>query len=266
MAKVAFVTGASSGLGRGLALRLAAEGWAVGVAARRAPELDDLVSRIEDRGGRAARHICDVASREQVGQAVAECVEALGPVDLLVANAGFAGRTYPETLDADEVARIHQVNFMGVVHAVEAVLPAMLEAARGHIVGVGSLAGLRALPTAAAYSASKAALASFLESLRVDLRPMGVRVTVLLPGFVRTAMTARGAYRRPFLLEEEEAVDRMYRAIVRGKRLHAFPAPLATVARASHLIPAGVYDAILGRLAASRRRSGGQPPPAPGDR
>lgn len=241
-AGTAFVTGASSGLGRELALRLADAGYRVGVAARRRPRLEELVREIESRGGTAAACPCDVSDREAVERAVTACSHELGPVDLLVANAGVSEMTRVEDFSADDVERLMRINFFGAVYAVESVLPGMLERDRGHLVAVGSLAGYGGIPRTAAYSASKGALHNFFESLRVDLRGSGVAVTLITPGYVDTAMTRQNDHRMPFLVELDDAVDRMMDAIARRKRLLAFPAPLAGLVWLAQIFPAWLYD------------------------
>lgn len=253
---VALITGASSGLGRGLALRLAGDGYAVGLAARREERLAEVAREIEASGGRAAVLPCDVSERDEVRTAVERCRELLGEVDLLVANAGVSENTFPDRLEASGVERILRINFLGAVYAIEAVLPSMLERDRGHLVGVTSLAGYGGLPLTAAYSASKGALHNFMESLRIDLRGTGVDVTVVAPGYVRTAMTEANEYAMPFLVELDDAVERIHRAVRRRARADHFPWPLATAAWLAQILPAAIYDWIGSRM---RREKGGAP-------
>ena len=151
---VALVTGSSSGIGRALALRLAREGYSVGLVARREDALQAVKEEIEARGGEARALACDVTDREAMHRAARACQEALGPVDLLVANAGVSEGTDSHCLVAEDVERLMRVNFLGAVYAVEAVLPGMLERRRGHPVAVSSLAGFGGLPKTAAYAAS----------------------------------------------------------------------------------------------------------------
>ena len=252
---VALITGASAGLGRGLALRLAADGYGVGLAARREERLVELAREIEAAGGRAAVLPCDVGRRDAVLDAVARCRAELGEVDLLVANAGVSENTFPDRLEAERVERVIRINFLGAVYAVEAVLPGMLERDRGHLVGVTSLAGYGGLPLTAAYSASKGALHNFLESLRIDLRATGVDVTVIAPGYVRTAMTEGNEHPMPFLMDLDDAVERMHRAIRLRKRAVRFPWPLATLVWLAQVFPAGLYDWIGSRVG---REKGGE--------
>src|SRR3990172_6474290 len=200
MANVAFITGASSGLGAGLARRLATkEGYAVALAARRGDRLESLVGEIRAGGGVASAYACDVRDRGQLCAAVEAAVAELVPVDLLVANAGISVMTVPEALDAAQVENVMATNFFGAVYATEAVLPSMLARGSGHLVAVGSLTGYGGLPRTAAYSASKGALHNFFESLRVDLRGTGVDVTVITPGYVKTELTVKNLHPLPFL-------------------------------------------------------------------
>lgn len=254
MARVAVVTGASSGLGRGLALALASEGWKVGLLARRAGLLDEVAAEAAAGGGRGLAVPVDVTDREGVRSAVARVEGELGPVGLLVANAGIPENGGARGLDGERVRRVFEVNLLGTVHAVEAVLPGMLERGDGQIAGVSSIAGFRGLPNAPAYSASKAAMTAFLEALRADLAGSGVAVTVLQPGYVRTAMTDRHRRPPPFLMELDDAVEVMMRAIRRRRRAVAFPRRLALLARLGRILPAGLYDALAGRGAGRRRR------------
>ncbi len=244
---VAFVTGASSGIGMGLALRLASEGYAVALAARRVHRLGVVASRIGAAGGRALVCPCDVGRREDVHAAIARAEAELGPVDLLVANAGVSGMTTPETLDAAELERVLRVNLLGAAYATEAVLPGMIRRGRGHLVAVGSLTGYGGLPRTAAYSASKGALKNYFESLRIDLRGSGVAVTVITPGYVKTELTARNDHPMPFLLELDDAVEIMWRAIRRRAPHCTFPRPLSTLVWVAQLFPRRLYDAIASR-------------------
>lgn len=254
MRRVAFVTGASSGIGRALAVRLGREGWAVGLAARRRPELQACADEIVGDGGRAAVQACDVADPAQVARAVAGAEEALGPIDLLVAAAGISGATPVDGLTSSEVERMMRVNFMGAVHAAEAVLPSMLARGSGHLVVIGSLAGFGGVGGAAAYAASKAALHRFFESLRIDLDGRGVAVTVIAPGFIRTPMTDRYFASPPFLMELDDAVDRIHRSIERRDRAQLFPRPLSTLAWLGQITPRGLYDRVAARFGGTRPR------------
>lgn len=247
---VTLITGASSGIGRSLALALSAGGDPVAVMARRAELLQSLVAEIESSGGRAVAVPCDVTDRQAVRTAIAAAERELGPVERLVANAGGGEPTDSVHLDATHVADTVALNLMGTVYCIEAVLPGMLHRKHGHLVAMSSLAAYRGLPGGGAYSAAKAALSNLMESLRIDLKPHGIDVTLLLPGFVRTGTAPQAAPNKakrgkPFRLELADATDRMTHAIRARRRRYAFPWTLAAVARLATLLPATLFDRLL---------------------
>jgi len=234
---VAVVTGASSGIGAALARRLAAEGCRVGLVARRPDRLADLAGEIRATGGTAAVATADVGDRDQVSAAFAALRGELGPVDLLVANAGVGVPTTLEPVNTPAVEEMFRVNVLGVVYAIEAVLPEMLRRATGHIAAVSSLAGFLGLPGESGYCATKAAVNTYLDGLRIHLRGRGVRVTTLCPGFVRTPMTAVNDFHMPWLLEADEAARRMVRALRRGRKVYRFPWPMSLLIRLAGWLP-----------------------------
>jgi len=241
---VTFLTGASSGIGRSLARRLAAHGDAVAVVARRRELLDSLVGEIEATGGRALSLPCDVTDGTAVASAVRAAEAALGPIERLVANAGGGKPKDAVDFSAAEIDQALTLNVLGTAHCIEAVLPGMLQRRSGHIVATSSLAAYRGLPNAAAYSAAKAALNNMLESLRIDLRPHGIDVSVLCPGFVRVKQSP-GKKRKPLQLEVEDATRLMHGAILRRATHYAFPWPMALAVNLGRLLPAALYDRIL---------------------
>jgi short-subunit dehydrogenase len=162
-----------------------------------------------------------------------------------VANAGVGVFTPAKRLDAALVERVMRVNFLGLVYAVEAVLPGMLERRAGHIVGVSSLAGWRGFPKTSAYAASKAAMTSWLEGLRIELAHQGVRVTTVHPGFVRTPMTAPNPFRMPFLMEADVAARIIARGVERGRSEVNFPFPTAGFMHVMRRMPNFVYDLLM---------------------
>ncbi len=247
-----FITGASSGIGRSLARRLAG-GEAVALAARRRELLDTLVEEIERSGGRALAIACDVTDRQAVRDAVRHAEDRLGPATRLVANAGGGEPTNVDDFTAAHIAAVVDLNLIGVANCIEAVLPGMLERRAGHLVAIGSLAAYRGLPGAAAYSAAKAGLTNMMESLRIDLRPRGVDVSVIAPGFVRVKP---GKKRRPFQVELEDATRIIHRAILARRSYYAFPTSLLTFVRLGWILPAPIYDRIVrGRGPKGRRPS-----------
>jgi len=240
----ALITGASSGIGRALALWFARRGTIVRAAARRREALDTLVEEARSAGGRVLPFALDVTDTEATIRLVRTLDEECGGLDLVVANAGISVATDGRRLDWSDVERILHVNVLGAAATLSAALPAMVSRGRGHLVGVSSLAAWRGMPRFSAYCGSKAFLSVFLEGLRVDLRKVGVRVTSIHPGYVKSEITAGREGRMAFLLETDDAADRMGRAIVRGERVFSFPWQLHLVARLVRGLPDGLFDRL----------------------
>lgn len=245
--KVVMITGASSGIGKGLALEIAARGGRLGLIARREDVLNELVSEIRTHNGTAVAVAADVRDANAMKQAAGRVRSELGPIDVLIANAGIGVTDHAANLNPEQVAEVMNINVLGAVNSVAAVLPEMVERRRGQLVAIASLAGYRGLAKSAAYCASKAALSSFFESLRIDLRHSGVTVTVIYPGFIKTPLTAGRNAKMPYLMELDDAVKRMVSAIEKGKKVYAFPWQLATIVRSSLIMPPSVYDWIAER-------------------
>lgn len=243
--KVVFITGASSGIGRALAVELGRRGAALGLLARRAETLREIVREVEASGGRALALPADVKDADAVRAAAAEVREKFGRIDVLVANAGIGVTTDARDLQPAEVADVIGVNVLGAVNSVTAVLPEMVEQKSGQLVVISSLAAYRGLPKSGAYCASKAAVSAFFESLRVDLHGSGVDVTIIHPGFIKTPLTAGREAQMPFLMELDDAVRKIIRAIEARKKSYAFPWQLATIVRAAMLMPTSLYDRIV---------------------
>jgi short-subunit dehydrogenase len=266
MMNVTLVTGASSGLGRHIATSLAARGDAVVVLARRRELLDALVREIESAGGWARAITCDVTDREQVSRAVALVESTDGPIERLVSCVGGGWRTTIDGFRASEVEQMLSLNVMGTANCLEAVLPRMLQRQRGHIVAVSSLAAARGLPGAAEYSAAKAALSTLLEGLRIDLKPRGIDVTTLSPGFVRCDESRK---RRLMEVPIDVAAARMVKSIERRRRSYSFPQRLAFFLAVLRCLPPAFSDAIVSaarfrkvRRARSKHREIDAPPVA----
>ena len=256
---VVLITGASSGIGRALARRMAARGHVVGALARRQPLLEELVGEIAAAGGRGLALPCDVTDRQAVHAAIERARADLGPIEVLVANAGGGRPTHVDSFRAAQLEAQLQLNVVGAANCIEAVLPDMLARQEGHLVAVSSLAGRRGLPTGEAYAASKAALDVMMESLRVDLRSRGLAVTVVSPGPVRLKPNSKKS--RLFSVDVEEAAARIEAAIHRRAAWCSFPRTLALALALTHLLPAPVYD----RLLAGRGRAPKPPPATTGD-
>ncbi len=239
------VTGASSGIGKALALEYARRGAKVAVSARREPELEALCRVISSSGGKAVPLVCDLADPTAAAEMVRRADRELGSLDLVVANAGVGRVRRTTRLEVEDVTSVVDVNVRGALVTLTAAIPIMLTQKHGHLVGVSSLAGRRALPGAGAYNASKAALSSFLETLRIDLGPLGIDVTDVQPGFVDTPMAAGAKHPRPFQWGPEKAARVIVHRLERAPRIIAFPWPLDLLTRLSQVLPHPVYAALV---------------------
>ena len=244
---ITLITGASSGIGAALAKRLARHGDHVILVARRLRLLQEVAAEIEKAGGSSEISVCDVT----VGEAARECVdEALrkhGRIDRLVLNAGGGSRTAPENLTGADMRASFDLNLFGVVNFVEAALPGLLAQGNGQIVAIGSIAGFRGLPHAASYGAAKAALMNYIESLRIDLAPRGIAVTLAAPGFVVTK-DSRKQRAKPMSIDVELASEVLAKAILARRPYISFPWTLAWIARLMRLLPPPLYDRLIRAL------------------
>jgi short-subunit dehydrogenase len=247
------ITGASSGLGEYLALELARRGHVLGLVARRGDKLAEVAEAIARVGGRAAWSVADVTDREALRRAIAELEVANGPTDILVANAGSGTPSPAARIDAERVLSIMRLNYDGVVYAIEAVLPGMLARGAGQIVAVSSLAAWLGLPQNGAYSASKAAVSRLMEAYSGELRPLGIAVTTIHPGFVRTPLTAKNRFKMPFLQEPESAARVMADGILARRRTVDFPVAMRWLVRVASWLPAPLFERAVQRALPSTR-------------
>ena len=242
------ITGAANGIGRATALELARSGVRMGLIDIDSTGLESLANELRDAGAIFVAATADVAWRWPLRQAVKEIEAALGPVDVLVACAGFGKLTLVPDLALDTLRRTFEVNMFGVAESIEAVLPGMLSRGRGHIVGVASLAGYRGFPWMISYSASKAALIAYLEALRPGLARRGITVTTACPGFVRTAMSTGVPYKRKVkMIEPEQAAQHLVRAILRRPRNCVFPWSMRMGLAILKLMPDRLFDWLMRR-------------------
>lgn len=249
--KVAVVTGAASGMGRALCHELAREGVRLGLLDRNAEGLVTLEEDLRNRGVSSGRAVADVSDRQAVRTAIHALVAELGPVDLLVACAGITGGTFVDDLAVEQTEAILRVNLLGAIYCLDAVLPDMLARQSGHIVALASLAGCRGMPFSAGYSASKAGLMTYLESLRPPLRRRGIAVTTVLPGLVRTPLMINAPAQPPMsMMEPEIAARHILRAIRRRSRVYAFPWTTNLLLSVVRWLPPWLFDWCMARGAA----------------
>jgi short-subunit dehydrogenase len=233
----ALVTGASSGIGRALAIELARSGAEVVLAARRAAKLDEVAAEIAGAGGRARTLAIDLDQADAAAARIAALDEEIGGLDLVIANAGVGPRLDAAPFSWEAVRGPCHVNFCGAAATLTAALPAMVARRAGHLVGIGSLAAFGALPGSAAYCAPKAGLSMLLECLRLDVASAGVAVTAVHLGFVATPMVAHRRSPMPQLLSPAAAARHIARALPGRPAEIAFPQPLALFTAALGLLP-----------------------------
>lgn len=250
---IIWVTGASSGIGRALVLALARKGETVIATARRADELANLAAEAAGAPGRIRIEAGDVADPARMAEIVASAEAALGPIDTAVLNAGIYLPVQGEAFDAAAFRKCVDVNVMGVVHGLAAVLLRMVERRRGRVAIMGSLAGYGGVPASAAYGATKAALINLAASLRMDLDGTGVIVQVINPGFVATPRNAKNPS-LPFLMPLDEAVTRIIAGLASDRFEIAFPRRFALLLKAINLLPYPLYFALVKRTAGSAAR------------
>ena len=248
------ITGASGGLGLALARHYLERGATVAVLARRAELLQDLGAEFP---GKVCCYPLDVRDSSSLQLAAGDFIARAGVPDIVIANAGVSTGTLTE--HAQDIAAFQQVldiNVLGMVSTFQPFVAAMRAARHGTLAGIASVAGFRGLPGAAAYSASKAATISYLESLRVELHGSGVRVVTVCPGYIRTPMTAVNPYPMPFILEADDAARRMARVIERGTSFAIVPWRMALAGWLLKRLPNWLYDLAFSKAPHKSRHPG----------
>ena len=238
-----FLTGASSGIGEKLARLYAARGATLGLVARRGDLLDRLKSSLSTT---VEAFACDVRDAAAMREAGAQFTARHGPPDLVIANAGVSfGNITTSGKDVEVFREILEINVIGMVNTFHPFAADMRKRGSGKLAGIASVAGFRGLPGATAYSASKAAAISYLEGLRVEMRPKGVRVVTICPGFIATPMTAKNPYPMPFILEANDAARRIVRVLDSSKSFAVIPWQMAIVGRLLKLVPIALFDRMM---------------------
>lgn len=248
--KTVLITGASSGIGKDLAVLLAERGTRLVLVARRIA----LLEEVKQACGDAEILVCaaDVADRVAMEEVRDKALERFGFVDIVIANAGLGGLNPANAFDLDLHKRFLDTNCMGLANTLIPFIPSMVARRCGHLVGISSLAAFRGLPNAASYSSTKAQQAIFLESLRVDLRPYGIAVTSIHPGFVRTPMTDHDEFRMPFMMDVRKSSILIARAIEKRKRVYLYPWQMKLLTYLNMMLPGWLYDRVMPRLSGQR--------------
>jgi len=257
-APLVFITGASSGLGQALAARFHRAGYRLALVARRA---DDVARWATAEGFDAATwavYGADVRDVDAITGAGRACIASQGLPDVVIANAGISvGMDTAVRADLDVMRATYETNNIGLAATFQPFVTSMVERRSGTLVGIASVAGVRGIPGHGAYSSSKAAVISYCESLRGELRSSGVRVVTIAPGYIDTPLTQGNRYSMPFLMSAERFADRAYAAIRAGDRLRFIPWQMGIVARLLKWLPNALYDRALAGRPRKKRRSEG---------
>jgi short-subunit dehydrogenase len=246
------ITGASSGIGQALASEYARRGATLGLIARREQVLQEFAAGLKVQ---AAVYPLDVRDAAGMARAGEDFCARLGSPDVVIASAGVsAGTSTERSADRAVFQEILDVNVMGMVNTFAPFLPALRAAGSGTLVGIASVAGFRGIPGSGAYSGSKAAAITYLESLRVELRGSGIAVVTICPGYIDTPMTRGNPYRMPFMIPAHVAAGRMVRAIARRRRHVVIPWQMGIVGAILKMLPRALYDRMFARAARKPRR------------
>ncbi len=241
--RVVWITGASTGIGAEMARQLAVAGVVVAVSARSVEKLGALHS-FNDK---IKPYPLDVTDATAVAASARLIERDLGPIDLVVAGAGTYTPQEDLKLNVDEFKRMLDVNYMGVIHVLAAMLPTYTKEARGHLSWIASVSGYRGLPKASAYGPTKAALINLAECLKPELDLKGVKVSVINPGFVKTPMTEVNDFDMPFLMEVEDAARATIKGLVKGKFEVAYPTPFVAILKFLRILPYALYFPLIRR-------------------
>jgi short-subunit dehydrogenase len=256
MSQLVFITGASSGIGQALAWRYHQAGFRLALAARRTGEIENWARAQNLPADRYAVYGADVADTDSILAAGRECLARQGVPDVVIANAGISvGVDTAERDDLDVIARTFATNNVGLAATFHPFVAAMAQRGSGALVGIASVAGIRGLPGHGAYCASKAAVIGYCESLRGEMRPSGVKVVTICPGYIDTPLTRQNRYSMPFLLTAEQFADRAFRAIEAGASYRVIPWQMGVVAKLLRMLPNRLYDKLLAGRPRKHRQS-----------
>lgn len=243
-----FITGASSGIGEALAHEYARryrnKNVIIGLAARRSEHLQNLQKSLKEKFNvECVIYTLDVRDHHNLSAAAADFIQQHGAPDVVIANAGVSSGTLTEQQqDIAAFQAVMDINVLGLVHTFQPFISAMRDAGKGHLVGIASVAGVRGLPGAGAYSASKAAAIAYLESLRVEMSHHNIAVTTIAPGYIRTPMTDINTYSMPFLMDADIAAHKFVNTIENKRRFVVIPWQMGWVARLMRFIPPVLWD------------------------
>jgi short-subunit dehydrogenase len=249
MSPLVFITGASSGIGQAMALRFYQAGYRLALVARRTAEVEAWARTKQLAAQNYQVYSADVSLPESIVAAGRACMAAQGVPDVVIANAGISiGMDTAVRADLDVMAQTFATNNTGLAATFHPFVAAMVQRGSGALVGIGSVAGIRGLPGHGAYCASKAAVIAYCESLRGELRPSGVKVVTICPGYIDTPLTQKNRYAMPFLMQPDVFADKAFSVIAAGASYRVIPWQMGVVAKLLRLLPNALFDrALAGR-------------------
>lgn len=250
MSQVLWITGAGKGIGKAVALEYAAQGWTVAISARTESDLNAVADEaaVVQLPGKVVAYPLDVTDHDAVKQVFKTIEAEHGALDQIIFNAGTHSPTPPKEFSVTPFRRLMEVNYMGSVNGVEAVLPSLIDRKSGHVAIVASVAGYSGLPDASAYGATKAALINMCESLKTQLDGLGVTISVINPGFVRTPLTDQNDFPMPFLMEPEDAARAVFNGMSKKKFEIAFPTPFVLILKFLRVLPYWLYFPLVKKM------------------
>jgi len=252
---LAYITGASSGIGQALAARYVELGWRVALVARRAGDIEAWASA-QGWGPQTCRvYAADVRDVASIVRAGRRCIEEQGLPDVVIANAGISvGVDTEQEEDLEVIRATFETNNLGMAATFQPFVKPMRERRRGTLVGVASVAAIRGLPGHGAYCASKAGVVSYCESLRVESRPFGLRVVTLVPGYIATPLTQRNTYPMPFLMQPADFARKAVAAIDAQTSYRVIPWQMGIAAKLLRILPNPLYDRVVSGRGRKKRQ------------
>ncbi len=250
--KVILLTGASTGIGRELVKKLAKENSKLAILSRRKNLIDELINEINP-SEKIISYECDVRDFNQVKLIYNQIKNDFNQIDIAILNSGISYRMSESSFEIQKAREIFDTNFFGVVNFVHLIKDDFIKRKSGMIVGVSSLADARGFPASGFYCASKSALTTFLESLRIDLKRFNVSVITVRPGFVRTPMTDKNEFYMPLLMEPDKAAEIIIEGIKKNKRIIQFPFLLSSLVRLIRILPSGIFEFLASQKPKPRK-------------
>ena len=242
--KKVWITGASSGIGKAVALKFAKENWKVAISARRSDLLNEL-----GKDKNIFSYPLDVTDSNKISEVFNKIKNDFGSIDLCIFSSGIYERKLEKEINIDSIKRTMEVNYLGTVSSVKAVENYFKNKKNGHIAIVSSPVGYRGLPKSTGYTPSKAALNNFTQGIYFDLKKFNVRVTLISPGFIKTPLTDKNEFPMPFLKSPEYAAEKIYKGLVKGNKFEIiFPFPIAIMYRIFRILPNRIYNFLIGKF------------------